>query len=121
MAELGIQKDDPLFLILISMDCYYDLIDGIGKTLHDERELLESKVTTLSTTTDRFVESAKTLDCRLKAQVPRSFSNSGLLVRELAVAVAIAFVAGGVLLKPLLRTSLSLTCEHLPTLCEVSE
>lgn len=121
MAQTGIQHDDPMFLVMISLDNYYALVEDALKSIKAERELIASKTVRLEGLVDTFVEKATTLDCRLKGQIPRSFSNSGLLIKELTVAILVAFLAGGFFFRPLLGLGLSFTCHNFPRMCEVEE
>ncbi|NEQ53832.1 MAG: hypothetical protein F6K11_27495 [Leptolyngbya sp. SIO3F4] len=92
----------------------------MSQTITKVKQLIDQKTVRLETLVETFVESASTLDNRLKGQVPRSLRNSGLMIRELAVATLIAFLAGGLFFRPLVNFAVSKLCTNVPKVCEVS-
>ncbi|NET38236.1 MAG: hypothetical protein F6K19_40605 [Cyanothece sp. SIO1E1] len=121
ITRTGLTNDDPLLLLLISFDGYFELVSNLATDTEIHQQLISKKTDRLTTLLDLFIESSKALECRIKGQVPRSFSNSGLLIKELLLATIIAFLAGGFFFKPLLGLGFSTICNRFPGICEVQE
>ena len=93
----------------------------MSQTITKVKQLIDQKTMRLETLVETFVESASTLDNRLKGQVPRSLRNSGLMIRELVIATLIAFLAGGLFFRPLVNLAASKLCANVPKVCEVTD
>lgn len=118
---MGIDDNDPLILFLHTFADYQELAADLLNEIKAERQVVAQKSDKLHRDTDRFLEAAETLNCRLKERIPRAVRDSGLLVKELATATLIAFLAGGLFFRPLVSAVVSITCDAFPAICEGEE
>ncbi|NEP20011.1 MAG: hypothetical protein F6J97_24505 [Leptolyngbya sp. SIO4C1] len=128
LAHSDIKADDPTFLIMVAVRTIEVLTAEIPKQLVTREAILtqlsdqiNEQLKDFEQITNEITLSSRTLERKLKAQLPKISRNSTPKLKELAVAVAIAFLAGGIFFRPLVRVTRSASCERVPILCLDSE
>ena len=120
-----------MFLCLVVMGAMQAAVEDIPSQVSDcengiyaALETFQEHSTALLTDSRRMITTAqnldrkiKDLDSKLKMKLPVSITGRGFRVRELAIAVTVAFIAGGIFVPILVRQSATYLCNHPPHLC----
>ena len=87
VLELGIAKNDPLFLVMMAMKSMEVSVEKVPERIRLQEEQfkattsqLTEKIAELEEFTSGLMGIAENIDTRLKGQIPRSARSSGLLI-----------------------------------------